>query len=86
VVFSRWIGGFWGGYYGHGWGSVRGGEIRTDTIVVVETLVYSLTQNKLVWGGQSKTRNPASVDRLIENAARQVANELERQGLVDKQS
>ena len=82
-------GGFWGGYYGHGWGapySVYGGEIRTDTIVIVETLVYSLGQNKLVWGGQSKTKNPTSVDRLIANAAKQVADELERQGLIDTKS
>ena len=82
-------GGFWGGYFGHGFGapwSVSGGEIRTDTIVVVETLVYSLSQNKLVWGGQSKTTNPASVDRLIANAAKQVADELERQGLIDTKS
>jgi hypothetical protein len=78
-------GGFWGGYFGHGWGapwSVSGGEIRTDTIVIVETLVYSLSQNKLVWGGQSKTTNPTSVDRLIANAAKQVAGELSRQGLI----
>jgi hypothetical protein len=82
-------GGFWGGYFGHGWGapySAHGGEIRTDTIVIVETLVYSLEQNKLVWGGQSKTRNPASVGRLIANTARQVADELERQGLLDTKS
>ena len=80
-------GGFWGGYYGAGWGAPwsGGGEIRTDTIIVVETLVYSLTQNKLVWGGQSKSTNPASVDRLIENTARQVADELVRQGLITKE-
>jgi hypothetical protein len=72
---------FWGGAYGPGWG---GTEIRTDTIVIVETLVYSLKQNKLVWGGQSKTTNPASVDRLIENTAKQVADELARQGLIAK--
>jgi hypothetical protein len=82
-------GGFWGGYYGHGWGdpwAVRGGEIRTDTIVIVETLVYSLAQNKLVWGGQSKTTNPASVERLIANTAKQVGEELARQGLMDGRS
>jgi hypothetical protein len=80
-------GGFWGGYYGLGWGnpwSMHGGEIRTDTIVILETLVYSLTQNKLVWGGQSKTKNPANLDRLIEDAAEQVADELVRQGLIAK--
>ena len=69
-------GGFWGGYYG-------GGEIRTDTIIMIETLVYSLRQNSLVWGGQSKTRNPANLNRLIADAAKQVADELERQGLID---
>jgi hypothetical protein len=82
-------GGFWGGYFGHGWGapwSIQGGEIRTDTIVVVETLVYSLGQNKLVWGGQSRTRNPASVARLIASTAKQVAGELVRQGLIDSKS
>lgn len=80
-------GGFWGGYFGYGWGAPWSShEIRTDTIVVVETLVYSLTQNKLVWGGQTKTRNPAGMDRLIKNTAGQVADELVRQGLIDTQS
>jgi hypothetical protein len=78
-------GGFWGGYYGHGWGSAwSAAEIRTDTIIIVETLVYSLAQNKLVWAGQSKTTNPANLNRLIENATKQVADELVRQGLITK--
>jgi hypothetical protein len=80
-------GGFWGGYYGLGWAapmSLHGGEIRTDTIVLIETLVYSLLENKLVWGGQSKTRNPSNLDRLIEDTAKQVADELVRQGLMMK--
>ena len=85
--YSGTYGGFWGGYYGLGWGAPwYGGELRTDTIVVVETLVYSLPHNKLVWGGQSKTRNPANLDRLIADTAKQVATELARQGLVAKQS
>ena len=69
-------GGLWGGYYGLGWGapwSVHGGELRTDTIIIVETLVYSLAQNELVWGGQSKTKSPANLDRLIADTAKQVA-------------
>ena len=48
-------------------------EIRTDTIIIVETLVYSLHQNKLVWSGQSKTTNPANLNRLIENTAKRSA-------------
>jgi hypothetical protein len=79
---------FWGGYYGYGWGSpwsvgvVSGGEVRTNTIVSVETLVYSLKQNKLVWGGQSETTNPSSVDRLVKDTAAKAAKELQRRGLI----
>ncbi|MDP9199747.1 MAG: hypothetical protein M3O07_11135 [Pseudomonadota bacterium] len=82
-------GGFWGGYFGHGWGapwSVQGGEIRTDTIVIVETLVYSLAENQLVWSGQSKTRNPKTIDGLIASTAKQVGGELARQGLIHSKS
>jgi hypothetical protein len=90
VVYSApMYGGFYGGYYGHGWGSayghtatMSGGEIRTDTIVVVETLVYSLKQNKLVWAGQSRTTNPKNVDQLVRKLAAAAAKELQEQGLV----
>ena len=58
---------------------------RTDTIIIIETLVYSLQQNKLVWGGQSKSKNPANLARLIEDTAKQVADELVRQGLIAKE-
>ena len=76
--------GYWGGYYGHGWGATMstGGEIRTDTIVVVETLIYSLKQNKLVWGGQSRTTNPKNVDQLVKKLAAAAAKELQKQGLI----
>jgi hypothetical protein len=74
---------YWGGYYGYGWGMPwYRPEIRTYTVVSVETLVYSLRQNKLVWGGQSTTTNPSSVDRLVHDTAAKVAKELERQGLL----
>jgi uncharacterized membrane protein len=81
-------GSFWGGYYGHGWaspwgpGMASGGNIRTDTIVYIETLVFGLRENKLLWAGQSKTTNPRNLDRLVKDTAAQVAQELERLGLV----
>lgn len=73
--------GFWGGYYGHGWGAPYS-EIRTDTIVYIETLVYSLKQNKLVWAGESKTTNPSNIDRLVRDTAKKVADELQQLGLI----
>ncbi len=80
--------GYWGAYYGAGWGTpwglatVSGGEVRTNTIVSIETLVYSLKQNKLVWGGQSKLTNPSSIDKTIEKLASSAAKELQAQGLI----
>jgi len=76
---------YWGGYYGFGWGMPwygYGVDIRTNRIVSVETLVYSLRQNMLVWGGQSTSTNPASFDKLIHETATKVTKELERQGLL----
>jgi len=74
---------YWGGYYGYGWGGAWGGtDIRTNTIVSVETLVYSMKQNKLVWGGQTKTTNPSNVDAFVKEIADTVAKEMKKQGLI----
>jgi hypothetical protein len=75
---------FWGaGYYGYGWGGVYSpGYIQTDTVVIVETLVYSLPQNKLVWAGQSETTNPSKVGPFIQELVSKAVAEMKKQGLV----
>lgn len=76
-------GGFWGGYYGYGWGAPYGGsEIRTDTIVTVETLIYSMGQNKLIWAAKSKTTNPDKVSSFVREVARAARKEMKKQGLL----
>ena len=73
---------FWGGYWGTGWNAVyTPGYLNTETIVTVETLVYSLGQDKLIWGGRSKTTNPKRVDDAIHDLANKVANEMKKAGL-----
>ncbi len=79
---------YWGGYYGYGWNSpwaypvVSSVDVRTNTVVTIETLVYSLKQNKLVWAGRSRTTNPKNVQALVMRLATAAAMELERQGLL----
>jgi hypothetical protein len=75
---------FWGaGYYGFGWAGVYSpGYIQTDTILTVETLVYSLDQDKLVWAGQSETTNPSKVGPFIQDLARKAGAEMKKQGLI----
>ena len=74
---SFWGPGLWGG--GGGWGD---GYLRTDTVLVVETLVYSLQQNKLVWASQSATTNPTQVGSSIRELGKAVGTEMEKQGLL----
>ena len=57
-------------------------DMRSDTVLVLETLVYDMRQDKLVWAGQSQTTNPSKIDGLIQQLAEQTAKQLRRQGLV----
>jgi len=72
-----------GGFYGYGWGGVyMPGYIQTDTIVSVETLVYDLEKNKLVWAGRSETTNPEKVGPFIKELTAKAAAEMKKQGLI----
>ena len=81
---APYYGGFWGGgYYGHGWGGVYDpGTIRTDTYVSIETVIYDLRQNKLVWAGQTKTTNPSDVEGFVTELATAISKELRESGMV----
>ena len=65
-----------------GWSSPNPSDMRSDAVLVVETLVYDMRQDKLVWAGQSQTTNPSQVDSLIKGLADQTARQLRKQGLV----
>ena len=75
---------FWGGgYYGYGWGSPWGPSYyRTDTYVSIETVIYDLRRNKLLWGGQSRTMNPSDVESFVKELATAVSEELRKSNLI----
>ncbi len=75
---------FWGGgYWGWGWGTVwEPGYLVADKIVSVETLVYSLEQDQLVWAGVSKTVDPAQIDPFIAELATAVTKQMSKDGLL----
>ncbi len=74
---------FWGGYWGWGWGTVwQPGYLVADKIVSVETLVYSLEQNELVWAGVSRTVDPSHIEPFIAELATAVTKQMARDGLL----
>ncbi len=82
--FSGSMYGTFGSYYSsYGVGiSYSTGSVQTDTVVSIETLIYSLNQDKLLWAGTSRTSNPEGLQSLITEVARAVAGQVAKEGLV----
>ena len=82
MTYPTYYGGFWG-YYGYGWPTVyQTGYLQSDTVVTVETNVYSVTDDKLLWSGISETFNPSDVAKAVNDVADAASRELRRQGLL----
>lgn len=76
--------GFWGGYYDYGWTSVSDpGYLTTSQIVTVETLVYDLESNKLVWGGRSQTVDPRKLGKFIREIVDEASREMKKAGVIE---
>lgn len=74
---------FWGGYYGQGWKMAYDpGYLRTTRVVSVETLVYDLGSNKLVWGGRSKTVDPTQLDKFMKEVMDAATEQMRKQGVI----
>lgn len=72
-----------GPYYGYGWRTAsQPGYLKTDTLVSVETQVYSLKSGKLIWASTTRTTNPDNVSRLIQEAAEATVQEMAKQGFL----
>jgi len=55
---------------------------QKDRKVSVETVVYSLVEDKLLWVGRSETPNPETIRDLITKSAPVVAGSLRQSGLL----
>jgi hypothetical protein len=83
---TSWVPGaypsFWG-YYGWAYPmAYTPGYLVTDNIVRVETKVYALDGDKLLWAGLSDTFNPSSARELVDDVAREVVASLKVRGFV----
>jgi hypothetical protein len=78
----------WGSSYGSGfavsYSTPREAKVTESTVVYIETRVYSLEQNKLVWAAQSRSTDPDTVTELIEELSAAIATELQKEGLIQQ--
>jgi len=75
------------GHYGYGWSSVYvfdPGQTRVDQVVVVETLVFSVPEDKLLWAAVTESINPKDANRVIEDIVAETVKEMTKQGLIRK--
>ena len=84
VWTSTYYSSLWG-YYGHGWGAMYDpGSIREDMVVAIETLIYSVPKNALLWAGSSETTNPKDSRKLLADLVKEAAKEMRKEGLAVK--
>lgn len=89
------MGGMYGGMYGYGFGNWYGmyspmyydpGYYQETTYYMVETNVFSLKANKLVWTGTTKSSSTSSQDLglLVDSIIATVMVEMKKDGFIPK--
>ena len=82
-------GGYYGGMYGGGFGGWYGayganyydpGYYQENTNYIVETNVFSIKANKLLWTGTTKTVDPTDVATTVTNIMQAVTAEMRKDG------
>ena len=72
-------------YWGTGWTSVYvAGREETNKFVSVETLIYNVAKDQLVWAGVSEIKNPKSIQKEISALVTAVIEEMKKSGLIPK--
>jgi hypothetical protein len=75
------------GYYGYGWSAVYDpGVTRVDMVAVVETLIFSVPQNKLLWAGVTESTNPKDAGRVIKDIVTSTVKQMTKEGLIRRKS
>jgi len=78
-----YYGTFWNGYYNYGWNSVISpGYVREDVIVSVETLVFDLVNDRLIWAGLSRTTNPKDANAFIRKLVADAVGKMRKDGVL----
>jgi len=88
---SLYYGGMYGGAYGYGFNSWYGyyspvyydpGYYQENTYYIVETNIFSVNRNKLIWTGTTKSSDISDLGLTVDNIIRTVYEEMKKDGSV----
>ena len=72
-------GGFYG-YWGYGWGAAYSpGYLTTDTVVTLESNIYDVAKESLIWSSRSETISPGSINELMQSVIEKTVYEMRKQ-------
>ncbi|MBK9096572.1 MAG: DUF4136 domain-containing protein [bacterium] len=74
-----------GGYYNYAWNYMYDPYVYSSTNVYVdlETLIYSIKNDQLIWYGESTSVNPKDIQQTISELAVSIKEQLVEDGLLD---
>mgnify|MGYP006274589671 FL=1 len=58
--------------------------MRKERIVSLDTLIFDVPKNALVWAGLSRTDNPEDGRKVVEEVVKEAVSEMRKQGLVKR--
>lgn len=71
-------GSIWG-YWGYGWGAVyEPGYMEADTVITLESNIYSVPREELLWSSRSDTISPDSIESMMESVIEQTVKEMKK--------
>jgi hypothetical protein len=77
---SMW--GYWGNSYALAPYYYDTGTITTDKIIGIETNVYDVASEKLVWSGVTKSTNPSNSQQLVAETVGAIRKEMQKQKII----
>jgi len=81
---TSYYGGY-GRYYAYGAGMYgSSGYYTTDKNYFIETTVYSVDPDKLLWTGTTKTVNPSKIERTVNDIADVLSSKMTKDGFLKK--
>ncbi len=73
------------GYYYRSWSNYSTpGYYSTTKTYTIETNVYSIKEDKIIWSGITETTNPAGLQKMTEEVANAVYKRMLKEGFVSK--